>query len=257
MANRRLPPAIPAPPWRTVARPEPDKEPLTRNLILKTALRIIDREGLDALSMRRVAHDLQTGPASLYAHVANKNELLELLIDMVFGEVSVPQADAEHWQEKLRELAFELRRALTRHGDIARLVSAFAPCGPNGVWVAEAFLSILRAAGLSDQECGWAVGRLTLYITADALEVSQHFSRGRATEPNVEAHWRRLGDYYSSLPPQHFPHTTAMAETLLSGSGDARFEFGLDLLMHGLKIVCENQQTTSDETPEPAAFVDL
>ncbi|MCC5581466.1 TetR/AcrR family transcriptional regulator [Microtetraspora sp. AC03309] len=247
MADRHLPPGAPPPPWRTPAKAAPSKPPLTQELIVRTALEIVDREGLDALSMRRVAQELETGSASLYVYVANKDELLELLIDHVFGEVSVPKADPARWQEQIKELAFALRRALTDHADIARIGMAYAPCGPNGLWVAEGFLAILRSAGLPDQVCGWAVDRLTLYVTADALEVSHHIVRGRATQSDVEAYWRRVGDYYASLPKEHFPHTTAMVDSLLAGSDSTRFEFGLDLFLYGLKNVDRIKSTLTEE----------
>ncbi|RVX44136.1 TetR family transcriptional regulator [Nonomuraea polychroma] len=236
MAERR-PPAAPRPPWRTPAKTEPSRPPLTQDLIVRTALRIVDQEGLDALSMRRVAQELKTGSASLYVYVANKDELLELLIDHVFGEVPVPEADPTRWEEQIKELAFALRKALTDHADIARIGLAYAPSGPNGLWVAEGFLAILRAAGLPDQACGWAVDRLTLYVTADALEVSNHIVRGRTTPSEVNAYWQRMGDYYASLPEEHFPHTRALVGSLLTGSDETRFEFGLNLLLHGLKNV--------------------
>ena len=92
--------SVPVPPWRQRAARE-SKQPLSLDLILRTALELLDAEGLDAVSMRKVAQRLGTGAASLYAYVRNKDELHELVLDLVLGEIELPEPDPARWQEQV------------------------------------------------------------------------------------------------------------------------------------------------------------
>src|SRR6266498_3964925 len=122
--------SVPEPPWRTSTHPHAvPRVPLTREAIVDAALRVLDREGLEALSMRRVGEELGTGAASLYWHVRNKEELLQLVFERVTEEVVLPEADPSRWQEQLKDLARESRRVMKRHRDIARLSLGRIPAG--------------------------------------------------------------------------------------------------------------------------------
>src|SRR5207247_9642587 len=103
MGARDAPGPIPDPPWRvdTRARARP-RVPLTRDAIVEAALHVLDREGLDGLSMRRVAEELGTGAASLYWHVRNKDELIQLLSERLAAEIELPAPDPSRWQEQPR-----------------------------------------------------------------------------------------------------------------------------------------------------------
>src|SRR5262245_40912566 len=96
---------VPPPPWRRAPNPRrpPEKPVLSRDLVVKTALGILAAEGFEAVSMRRVAQQLETGPASLYAHVANKEELDELMLDAVLGDVPALEPDPARWTEQVKE----------------------------------------------------------------------------------------------------------------------------------------------------------
>src|SRR5690348_16561841 len=117
------------PPWRPggIRRPKPvrpAKMPLTRAEIVQAGLRIVQREGIDAVSMRRVASEFDTGPSSLYAHVTNKDELLQLMFDELCGLVETPAPVAARWKEQVKELARSGHKALTDHNDLARAALA-------------------------------------------------------------------------------------------------------------------------------------
>src|SRR5215475_10267794 len=102
--------ALPVPAWKATRRPPATRPQLSRDLIVETAIRLLDADGLDGVSMRRVADELGTGPASLYAHVANKEELLDLVLDRVLAEVELPEPDPARWQEQLREIGRQTYR---------------------------------------------------------------------------------------------------------------------------------------------------
>src|SRR5262245_45334246 len=99
---------VPEPPWRKSTRRAARRQPLSREAIVEAALRVLDAEGVDALTMRRVATELGTGAGALYWHVASKEELLILLIDQVAGELDLPEPDPDRWQEQLKEVGREM-----------------------------------------------------------------------------------------------------------------------------------------------------
>lgn len=225
---------IPPPPWRRPKKAARQRRPLSQELIVDTAMRVLDAEGFDALSMRRVALDLRTGPASLYAHVANKDELLELMIDRIIGEMEMPAPDADHWQEQIVESAMAAHRVWAKHPGIARAALANIPVGPNSLRYSEALLAILRAGGVPDQQAGWFLDRVSLYVLADAFEESLHRERGRRTEEDARSYFEQIRAYFESLPPDRFPVITSMVGALIGGGGDERLRFGLELMVRGL-----------------------
>ena len=143
---------LPSPPWQRV----PDrsrsrrKQPITREAIVATALRLLDRDGLDELSMRKVADELGTGAASLYWHVGSKEGLLDLVFEEVIGEHHVPDPEPERWAEQLKEIAHEMRAVILRHRDIVRISIGRIPMGPNAMRFSERVLAVLRAGGVPD-----------------------------------------------------------------------------------------------------------
>src|SRR5215207_9689886 len=95
--------SISPPPWQQARSPRAARTPLSRERIVEAALQILVDEGYEAVSMRKVAQALGTGPASLYAHVANKKDLDQLLVDHAAAQVRIPDPDPEHWQEQLKD----------------------------------------------------------------------------------------------------------------------------------------------------------
>ncbi|MBU8856487.1 MULTISPECIES: TetR/AcrR family transcriptional regulator [unclassified Micromonospora] len=206
---------------------------LARDAIVAAALDLVGRRGVDAVSMRTIADAFGTGPASIYRHVAGKDELLDLALDRVLAEVRLP-ADGRDWRRALSELAGEVRAALLRHGDIASIAMSGRPVGGNSVRIAEALLATLRTAGFPDDVCAWALDRLSLYVTADALDTARRRLSERAGADSVARHWAVVAEHYRNLPAQDFPHTTAMGQMLFQGDPDLRFTLGLEVFLDGL-----------------------
>lgn len=229
------PDALPEPPWqRRRRRRAPARVPLSREAIVEAALRVVDAEGLDATSMRRVAEELGTVPSALYWHVRNKDELLQLVFDRVAGELELPEPDPENWQEQLKAMGREMRRVLTSHRDIARVSLGSIPVGPNVLRASEWMLGLLRAAGLPDRTAALAGDLLALYVGAYAYEESLGLASPTGEELPPEQIIAMLRDYWASLPPSRFPNTVALVDTLFEGGPNERFEFGLDVLLRGL-----------------------
>ncbi|GGL12526.1 TetR/AcrR family transcriptional regulator C-terminal domain-containing protein [Planomonospora parontospora] len=229
---------IPAPPWRKTRAPSAPRTALSRELIVSTGLRVVDAEGLEALSMRRVAQELGTGPASLYAHVANKEELLDLIYDRVMAEIHVPEPDPERWLEQLRDMVMDAFRVFSSHADIARVGLANIPTSPNALRIAEGQLAIMLAGGVPPRIAALMLDRFGIYICADAYESALYLNRQRGSDKDVESFleetFGQIKTFYRNLPADRFPRLTAHVDALTGPDGDERFEFGLDLMLRGL-----------------------
>jgi AcrR family transcriptional regulator len=222
----------PEPPWRRPRRRATARVPLDRDTIVTAALAVLDREGLDRLTMRRVAEELGTGAGALYWHVANKEELLHLLIDRVVGELELPDPDPSRWEEQLKDLGRAMRRLLKSHRDIARVTLGRIPMGPNLVRVIEWQLALLRGAGLPDATAALTGDLLALYVGAFVYEESLPMTSPAEDAP-VEM-IAQIRDYFASLPSDRFPHTFGLADELTRADRDERFDFGLDVIVRGL-----------------------
>lgn len=233
------PGGIPEPPWwePRQGRGTRAREPLSREAIVDAALRVLDEGGLDALTMRAVAKKLNTGAASLYWHVANKDQLLDLVIDRVAGEIPLPQPDPEHWQEQTKQFGRDARRAFLRYRDVARASMGRIPVGPNLVRIMEWQLTLFTRAGLPPRPAAWFGDIGALYVAAHAMEDQV---AGDASEPPDVA--GMLESYFASLPREQFPALTAMAPVLMSGSAEERFEFGLELIVLGLEAMAARER---------------
>jgi AcrR family transcriptional regulator len=225
--------ALPEPPWWTPRKSAAPRRSLSRESIVAAALKVLRAEGIDALSMRRVATELGTGAASLYAHVAHKEELLDLVLDEVLGEIPVPVPDPARWREQVTALWTDSHAALARNGDIARVLLGRVPLGPNSLRIAESTMAILRAGGVPDQAVAWAVDVIGSFVAATAIETAEHVDLQRAGG-DPAAYYDQVHRYMQALPADRFPVTAALATELTAGDGDDRFAFGLELLVSGL-----------------------
>ena len=210
--------------------PAERKRGLGREAIADTAMRVLDAEGLDAVTMRRVAQELGTGPASLYAHVAGKDDLYALLVDRAVGELEPPEPTGD-WQEDVKAWGRAMREAFVRHRDLGRANLGTIPTGPNALRVADRFLGVLRDAGLPERVCAWAIDLLGLYTTAIAVEDGMV---GGPWEDDPEAYLEKIQESFRALPADQYPNMAALAGVLTEGDQHDRFEFGLDVLVSGL-----------------------
>ncbi len=232
-------PTAPIPPWQRPPRPPAAaKTPLSQEAVVAAALKILDREGLAAMSMRRVAQELGTGPSSLYAHVANLAELEELVFDRISGELTLPVPDPQRWQEQLRELLFDAVQVMRRHSGVARLGFGRVPTRENSMRFSETVLGLLHAGGVPDQYAAWAVDTLGLFITGTAYEEYVQAEEGQ-TEENMRGWFEQFGRYLAALPTERYPNLVRMAPVMVQGDGDDRLRFGISLLVSGLAATAD------------------
>ncbi|GAA4660648.1 TetR/AcrR family transcriptional regulator [Arthrobacter cryoconiti] len=205
------------------------KTPLSIERILDTALQIVEGEGFDALSMRRVATALQTGPASLYAHVRNKGELDDLLIGKLCARVVLPTPDPRQWQRQIIDVCGQLREQFLRYPGISRATLATAPNSLDTLRVSEGMLAILLCAGVPAQSAAWVIDAAYLYVTAYSLESSLRNQPGPELDNRVLDRSETI-ERLNMLPANSFPYTVAHTHELTAGEGNDRFNFTLGLL---------------------------
>jgi AcrR family transcriptional regulator len=214
-------------------RARPAKAPLSRDLIVETALRLLDQDGIDAVTMRKVAQELDTGPASLYVYIDNREQLLALMLDRVVGEIALPARASGDWRARLIAVLTASIEVLSRRQGLALVALAAIPVGPNALAVSEHVMALLREGGLSDATIAWAVDLLGLYVNAAAAE--QSIYRARLERGESAATFLAAADRaFAALPPERYTLVLALRELLLSGSGEERLRWGLNVIINGL-----------------------
>jgi AcrR family transcriptional regulator len=225
---------VPDAPWQTAAKPA-GRTPLTRDAIVDAALRVLDAEGVDGLSMRRVGEELGTGAASIYWHVRNKEELLQFIFERTTGRMELPAPDPAHWQEQLRALAGQMRTTLNSHRDLARISLGRIPSGPLIALITEWLFTLLVPAGIPDKAIAYIGDLFALYVGAFAFEESLGSSSFTGPDFTPEQFITMMKDYLLSLPADRFPHTRRTADLILDADAEGRYAFGIDLLIRGLE----------------------
>ena len=209
------------------------KKPITVDAIISTAFAIVEREGYEALTMRRLASALETGPSSLYAHVVNKEDLDELLIGRLCAEIELPAPDPARWREQLISVCTQLRDQYLRYPGISRAAFATAPSSLDTLRVSEGMLTLLLAGGIAPQTAAWAIDSLVLYVNAYSLEVSL-VSRRLSNSDNGWVLGRdEMLSRFAALPDT-FPQTKRYAAELTTGTSHDRFDFTIGLMIDGL-----------------------
>jgi AcrR family transcriptional regulator len=226
--------ALPPPPWqRTPDRGRSRrKEPITRDAIVATALRLLDRDGLDELSMRKVADELGTGAASLYWHVGSKEGLLDLVFEDVIGEHRVPDPEPDRWAEQLKEIAHDMRAVILRHRDIVRISIGRIPMGPNALRFSERVLAVLRAGGVPDDLA--VLGHHLLFSIVNGFTLDESGLAETMDAKQLQAAGAMARDYIAALPADRFPNMVAVADHYAIVDNDRRFALLIDLYVDGL-----------------------
>jgi TetR/AcrR family tetracycline transcriptional repressor len=232
--------SLPVPPWeRPAKRDAPARVPLSRDRIVDAAFVVLDREGFERLSMRRVAAELGVAVSALYAHVRDKDELLELMHNRTFADIEVPEADPERWAEQIKQYARNVRAKLRAHRDLARVSMRQMPFTREMLPRVEQVFALFHAAGLPDDLVQTAADMISTYVDGFAYEESLWEERN----PNSEEYWGQvmgqLGDYFASLPPDRFPTLVALSKAMFTSDNDERFERGLDIILRGLATYLE------------------
>lgn len=197
------------------------KKRLSRAGILAAAVGVVDGEGLSSLTMRRLGAELGVEAMSIYNHVPNKDALLDGMVEVILEELEIPVGE-EEWEERIRVGYRRFRELAHRHPNVFPLLVSRPPKSPDGLWLFEAFLRTMRVAGFDPETAFRAFRVLTNYTFGYAMAEI----RGFALEPGGGA---------ANPPAEDFPEISRLAPEIESVDHDAEFEFGLDLILTGLK----------------------
>jgi AcrR family transcriptional regulator len=204
---------------------------LSKQRVVVEAIRLADREGVDGLSMRRLAGVLGAGAMSLYHYVASKDELLDGMVDVVFEEIELPPEETD-WESAMRRRAMSARQVLARHPWATALMESRTSPGPANLRHREAVTACLRRAGFSVVMATHANWLLDSYVYGHALqEASLPFD----TADELADMTRDV--FLPQLPPDEFPYLNESAAALLAAGYDPaeEFAFGLDLVLAALE----------------------
>ncbi|ADI07854.1 regulatory protein TetR [Streptomyces bingchenggensis BCW-1] len=211
------------------------KKPITVDAIISTAFGIVEEEGYEALTMRRLATALETGPSSLYAHVVNKEDLDELLLGRLCAEIDLPEPDPAIWRQQIVGICTQLRDQYLRYPGISQAAFAAAPSNLDTLRVSEGMLAILLAGGIAPQTAAWAIDSLSLYVNAYSLEVSLANKRLSRSDDDWVVSRDELLRRFAALPDT-FPQTKRYAAELTAGTVHDRFDFTIGLMIDGLGV---------------------
>jgi AcrR family transcriptional regulator len=211
----------------------PPREPLTRERILGTAVELANQGGVESLSMRKVALELGVVPMALYRHLANKDEMLDGMVDVVVGEIDPPITAAD-WKTTIRERVLSARRALLRHPWASQVIESRTDPTPTMIGYMDAMIGIFRAGGFSIDVTHHAMHAMGSRLLGFSQELFDDTSGASAEIEELQRHWMA----------ERYPHITEMVAAIshddesVVGSGcddQFEFEFALDLMLDGLE----------------------
>lgn len=225
--------------WARPARKE--RSTLTRGQIVTEAVRLLDSEGSDALTMRKLAARLGVGATSIYWHVANRHELIELVIDEIYGEIEIPDLDpAPDWRAATWRVAHSLRSGIVRHPWMVSVLDHLAAGlgGPNANLLTERMLALFERAGFDLREAERALNTLSGYVVGIAMsEAAWHTALARQGQSEQE--WIDEAQRVAEKTTEDYPRLRELVAHYQSvdaqNSMDEDFDYGLERVLDGLQ----------------------
>ncbi|MEM9071811.1 MAG: TetR/AcrR family transcriptional regulator [Myxococcota bacterium] len=204
------------------------RTPLQRDAILTAAIRLADAQGIEALSMRRLGREVGVEAMSLYNHVANKDDVLDGIVDLIVGEIEVPSL-REDWKAAMRRRGLSAHEVLMRHPWATKLMVSRVNVGPNMLRYVNATIGSLREAGFSWAMADHAWNVIDSFVYGFTLQ-RLNFPFDADEYANVAA------SYLPSISAEEFPYLRGMTREVAEGRHDGLqdFAFGLDLVLDGL-----------------------
>ncbi len=215
-------------------RDRPAKAPLSEDAVVDAALAILQSDGLEAVTMRRVAAALDTGAASLYVYVSGREGLLQSILDRVTATIELEAPDPLRWRAQLHSLLQRMHQALVAHPGIAAMTLVDSPTTESVLSLTENLLGILLAGGLDPQDAAWACDIFVMLATAVAREDDVRRPRGRGDDHDRHQQVDEIYKTFAGLPPDRFPLLAAHAAQMVAGDGDERFRFAIDVVIDGV-----------------------
>ena len=212
-------------------RDRPPKAPLSQEAIVDAALAVARAEGLAAVTLRRVAAELDTGAASLYVYVRNRDELLHAMLDRVAGEVPLVKPDTKRWRKQLMAVLDAFREGLETYPGLATVLPEEPLATDSSLAALENLLGLMIAGGIAPQEAAWGCDIMMLIVTATANEADVRKSAQVTFDDDFV---ERLRKTFAGMPPEDYPNVVSHADALVAGDGTKRFHFGIETFRDGL-----------------------
>ena len=232
-------------------RDRPAKAPLSEDSVVDAALTILKSDGLEAVTMRRVAAALDTGAASLYVYVSGREGLMQAMLDRVTATIELEAPDPSRWRAQLHSLLQRMHQALVAHPGIAAMTLEDPPTTEVVLHLTENLLGILLAGGIDTQDAAWACDIFVSLVTAVASEDDVRRARGRNDEGDRQEYTDEIYRTFSGLPPDRFPLLAAHAAQMVAGDGDERFRFAVDVVTDGLVARVVRRSRTEPQGSNP------
>ncbi len=216
-------------------KPPRRQQPLSREQIVRGAVDYLERHGLEELSMRKLAAHLGTAATSMYWHVATKDQLFDLVLDEIFGEVRLPDEDGDPLED-LRRVMHEVRRVLSRYPEAARLAASRPTLGPRALRVVEYTLGALLRTGYPEESIAYAYNLIADYTIGGVLVELSRQRLAESGDPSEDASEDAdtMQSFVESLPSEDFPHFVRLSGLLVKANDEESFAFGLDRLLAGI-----------------------
>lgn len=213
-------------------RNRPAKAPLSRDVIVSTALDLLAKEGMSGLSLRRVATALDTGAASLYVYLSNLNELHALMLDQALVGVALSEDSRASWRDRLKSYLLSYLHILNARPGLAQLAMTTVATGPNSLRMWDVLLGLLREGGVVDRRLVEAADMLLLHVTAVAAEEANRAASGQDFD------WvaRAMAD----VSAEQFPIVAGLVSEGMfegdEGDDDEQVRRALDVILHGVSV---------------------
>jgi AcrR family transcriptional regulator len=232
--------------WLRPPRSKGGQQPtLTRGQIVRTAIEILDAEGEAGLSMRKLGTRLGAGATSLYWHVAHKDELMELAVDEVFGEVYVTEAGDTHWRIGATVLCHGMRDMLVRHRWVLGQLGTRPNMGPNAMRMGDRTVALLTAAGFTGLEVSHASSLLMSHAIGTATSIAAASNIVRDTGQSLTEMFEEIRPRMEQIAEEHPDYGRWWRETspnvVPENMFDDGFRFGLDRILDGLELWLKNR----------------
>jgi AcrR family transcriptional regulator len=212
------------------------RTPLSREKVLRAALKMADKGSIDSISMRKLAQTLKVEAMSLYNHVSNKEEILDGLVELVASEIDLPVTGGS-WRSAMRDRAISAHTVLMRHPWATMLFVSRVNIGPNMLRYVDATIGCLREAGFSYPMADHAWTALDAYVYGFTLQKLNF-----PLDPSEYAPAAK--QFLPLIPVERFPYLRGMSEEVIAGRHDGlhQLELGLDLLLDGLETMRRSRE---------------
>lgn len=220
------------------------RKPLSRERVLEAAMGLADRDGIEPLTIRKLATELEAKPMAIYHHVASKEEILDGMVDSVFAEIELPPGELG-WTDAVRVRSISAREALGRHPWATPMMESRTSPGPATLRQHDAMLGCLRRGGLSLEMAAHAYALIDSFVYGFALQEANLPGGGGGEIVEM------AGDLIDAMPPEEYPNLVEFTTEHVMRPGYSfsdTFELGLDLLLDGLEAarLSDSPDRTSD-----------